>query len=546
MVLYFPPPYPDELFYSILSRFHSHTCSNVLQTSEHLFGAQRFSSSFHIPNKIETVVSRISAVSSVDVDTFIKDHTLYPFLASFGDKKRAERMYNFMAVGGERFVLNRISGLELGVYNYCPLCAIEDRRNFGETYWHRVHNLPSVISCTKHKCRLKGYLAKQKKSLSYSLVIAESVVDTSGPNEPASDLEVSEDLEVEKVLFGKTLIDFQEINRTAQSKGFIRITAKKVFPLINNKLRSFVENNHPRFVHLTVSENLDFRLPAILAGKSDGTQPRLCMLIKEFVELEKDSYDQIYPKCLNKCCKNHNIIMDRGSWEAIEKERKIGFTYLVKCPICGLKFVKSSPYSKNCYCLDIGQQCKDDIRKLHISGKSARFIIRQYGLPRDFLKKLINERVIITPTKGTPQPVNRSLQKKYRNLWLSALKSGKFKTLSALIEVAPAAQNWLYKKDREWVNNANNKYLKKNHRELKPKNYSDIDEDMLNRLKGFMSSLDLKIFPRRLTRALFDSNIRGLKRVDLSKLPKSFTFLSGQLEDQNEFKKRCITYSINK
>ncbi len=37
---------------------------------------------------------------------------------------------------------------------YCPDCVREDIDNYGETYWHRVHQLPAMLYCTKHHARL--------------------------------------------------------------------------------------------------------------------------------------------------------------------------------------------------------------------------------------------------------------------------------------------------------------------------------------------------------------------------------------------------------
>ena len=37
---------------------------------------------------------------------------------------------------------------------YCPLCTTEDIAKFGETYWHRQHQLSEMIYCVKHQIRL--------------------------------------------------------------------------------------------------------------------------------------------------------------------------------------------------------------------------------------------------------------------------------------------------------------------------------------------------------------------------------------------------------
>jgi hypothetical protein len=37
---------------------------------------------------------------------------------------------------------------------YCPDCVREDIDIYGETYWHRIHQLPAMLYCTKHHVRL--------------------------------------------------------------------------------------------------------------------------------------------------------------------------------------------------------------------------------------------------------------------------------------------------------------------------------------------------------------------------------------------------------
>ena len=38
---------------------------------------------------------------------------------------------------------------------FCPVCANEDMKNFGVTYWHRIHQVPGVEACPEHKVWLK-------------------------------------------------------------------------------------------------------------------------------------------------------------------------------------------------------------------------------------------------------------------------------------------------------------------------------------------------------------------------------------------------------
>lgn len=50
---------------------------------------------------------------------------------------------------------------------YCPMCAKEDREKYGETYWHRIHQIEGIQICRKHGCYLcesKISMDRQKKA----------------------------------------------------------------------------------------------------------------------------------------------------------------------------------------------------------------------------------------------------------------------------------------------------------------------------------------------------------------------------------------------
>ena len=37
---------------------------------------------------------------------------------------------------------------------YCPLCVIEDRKKYGEAYWHNIHQIRGMPICPVHNCKL--------------------------------------------------------------------------------------------------------------------------------------------------------------------------------------------------------------------------------------------------------------------------------------------------------------------------------------------------------------------------------------------------------
>lgn len=59
---------------------------------------------------------------------------------------------------------------------YCPLCAADDRKQYGEAYWHRKHQIRNMNVCNKHKCRLVKSTVPAKSEQSFTLNPAEIFV----------------------------------------------------------------------------------------------------------------------------------------------------------------------------------------------------------------------------------------------------------------------------------------------------------------------------------------------------------------------------------
>ena len=62
---------------------------------------------------------------------------------------------------------------------YCPLCAADDRECHGETYWHRIHQMPGINICNFHGCYLKESNLIISGKASPMLVAAEEFIPKS-------------------------------------------------------------------------------------------------------------------------------------------------------------------------------------------------------------------------------------------------------------------------------------------------------------------------------------------------------------------------------
>lgn len=158
MIGFFPEAYEDELIYSQLARYYVRTgymsYKNVANELFHNGGARP-----HVEYFIKFTQEALEAITrNISLEDVILKHTMYPYYARFypRDVKKAA-FEDLMQMGGG--IRNMLTGSlrrygEDRYLRYCPMCVKEDKENYGEPYWHRTHQLPSVNICPKHYCYL--------------------------------------------------------------------------------------------------------------------------------------------------------------------------------------------------------------------------------------------------------------------------------------------------------------------------------------------------------------------------------------------------------
>ena len=128
--------------------------------SKMLFGnTQPLSASVYVPLRIECVDNWAPAASDITRQSIAGNNTLYPFFSlTYPPDFRAEadRILNGGAPAEGFYRKSPWTSRRSWVkyLKYCPMCAVDDTAVYGETYWHRQHQLPEMFYCMKHKVRL--------------------------------------------------------------------------------------------------------------------------------------------------------------------------------------------------------------------------------------------------------------------------------------------------------------------------------------------------------------------------------------------------------
>ena len=152
MLRCFPVAYEDELLYSLIARYHIHTCSpSFKQTIEDLFGSKNFVAVVDLPPHLERLHQYTSHITRQNVTDILLRHTLYPLFAPFLGPEPAARVRASMLsdYGGDVHTRAGIVASRLkrpGVLRVCPVCHQEQVRRNAEAYWQRLFQVTGALS----------------------------------------------------------------------------------------------------------------------------------------------------------------------------------------------------------------------------------------------------------------------------------------------------------------------------------------------------------------------------------------------------------------
>jgi Tn7-like transposition protein D/TniQ protein len=184
LICIFPDPYPDELLYSVCARYKDlMQYPNNTTATRDFFGDGAISAVVDLPNRLEHLVSALPLGHYYTVDEFIDRHTMFPFYAPFLSCERACLIRDDMRRIGENRIFERIGNpvshfARPSWLRFCPACVEVDRRDFGESYWHRMHQISGIEVCPNHAIFLETSSASFCNSNNPGVAIsAESVME---------------------------------------------------------------------------------------------------------------------------------------------------------------------------------------------------------------------------------------------------------------------------------------------------------------------------------------------------------------------------------
>lgn len=179
MLDFFPAPYPEEWWYSVLCRYHVRSGNIKYQTTtSELFGRPNAAIASVYPNgNIKDVFNKIGPPPPIPLKRIVLENTLFKFFTRFRPYEEKQAMLN-KAMEGSMLVITsirRFSNISSWRPRFCPACAAEETERYGEPYWHIDHQIPMMTHCPLH-----GYVLQQidipESTLDYAYIPLSSVL----------------------------------------------------------------------------------------------------------------------------------------------------------------------------------------------------------------------------------------------------------------------------------------------------------------------------------------------------------------------------------
>jgi len=161
-----PRIYKGETIYSIAARIVLNDVSMSFSQSM----INKFENkNIQLNSVFPSYLNQLSSLTSCTVDYLLDNHSLFPYYSAFSPDRVKKQARDFLKVGDSSaaykllgLLANRLT--EDGIHKYCPLCAYEQELTFGEAYWQLEHQLPLSMVCFKNECMLVSK-SKARKQL---------------------------------------------------------------------------------------------------------------------------------------------------------------------------------------------------------------------------------------------------------------------------------------------------------------------------------------------------------------------------------------------
>jgi hypothetical protein len=590
-----PDPYPDELFYSICARYSQRVrYSSKRFVVAELFGTGQAMACVSLPSHLSYLVSQLPPKFNYDIDRIINQHTLLPYFAPFLPPERYTRLRQDMC-GNNGPMLHMRAGLMASRVplpqwlRFCPQCVEEDRRKYGECYWHRIHQTPGVEICPLHKSRLRNSSAHARNMQTrYEFIPAESVVPEALPKQLVENEYLAE-------IFFALASDTQWLLKQRDlSQELVALQQRYRLRLADiglstyrgridrNELLARFRNVYTldllRLLHCDLDEHTEDNWLVRLAHKPDNTQhPLHHLLLIHFLGQTAESFfrlptqnkhfgDGPWP-CLNPVCQHYRqpqVSEYTVTYSPFVSGKPIG---AFSCT-CGFTYLRTGP--------DTSAEDRFKISSVRAFGHlwesrlshlwkdetvSLRQIARQLGVdpltikrhasrldlpfPRPVSRtcRLNEAQKLRSPLRRMPE---QSMLEEYRARWLSALQEYQDAGMKFIRGKCAKLYKWLYRHDTAWLK-AHLPARRSVQTQVSPVDWQQRDQQLAQLVETSAQQLRHQAGnPRQITLAAIGRDIgqQALLQQHLHRLPMTARLVEDFVETRAAYALRRVQWAV--
>lgn len=562
MLTFFTNPYPDELVYSAIARYHFYSGNiDCKDTLEEVFQSRSVIPSVEIGSHLAILAQQLG--SNYSVETILANHTIYPYYAIFLTKQRQQEILRDVASNGQALYtrLGMIAGSickKKGLY-YCAECTEFNVEQFGEPYIHREHQLQGIDYCPHHEVQLRKYPVDTTSRIEYIRFELKNMnLSSIYKADPFAEISIHLSKQAYKLLqlplhkFSREDIKLKyrtllcELSLITVSN---RVRQKELYQAFKNKFpKGFLEKYEST---LNIEDEYNW-LKVITRNTKRHVHPFRHLLMLYFLEQDIDDFvnqeAHVGPfgvgpwPCLNKAATHYkeSVISSVEVTRDFKSTASIG---TFSCS-CGFVYARKGPDMSLEDRFRIGrvkvfgEVWKSKLKQLSNRKLSTRAIARELGVDSKTVKRYLEGHKIIS---NQVKMESKALLEQYKDEMIEGIR--KFPNLSctALRERFKKQYMFLYRHDKEWLMK-NLPIKQKKLESTKTVDWNKRDREYVVKIKMLYKELLAKERPIRITVSAIGKRLGILANLErhLDKLSQTKELLEEITESVEQFQiRRC-------
>ncbi|KIL74125.1 TnsD family Tn7-like transposition protein [Bacillus badius] len=562
MLPFFTDPYPDELLYSAIARYHFYSGNiDCKDTLEEVFQSRSVVPSVGIGSHFSVLAEQLG--THYPIETLLSRHTVYLYYASFLSKQRQQNILKDVLGDGQGlytrlgFVAGSICKKD-GIY-YCAECAKADASKYGEPYIHREHQLQGIDYCPHHASSLQKYEMAVTSRIEYVRFELKNMnLSAIYEADPYQELLVQLAQQAYKLL----QIPLHTLSREDLVLKYRRVLRNRNLITVSNCVRQkelldlFKHTFPPGFLKKYQSEpevEDEYNwLKIATRNLKRHVHPFRHLLMMHFLEIDAGEllnqpadtgpFEEGPWPCLNRAAAHYK--------ELVIKEVEITRDFKTTNPIgtfscsCGFVYSRKGPDASMTDQFRIGRikafgdVWQSKLEQLSTTRSSVRAIARELGVDSKTVNKYLKG---VSQVKTPMKSANQSLLASYKKELQEGIKQFPALSRTELRAHFKKQYIFIYRHDHEWLME-NLPVKQKSKPVLRTANWAERDQEYAGKIKVLQKELSIADKPVRMTKSLLGKKLGILKKLEyhLDKLPDTAQLLDEIIETVQQFQiRRC-------